>query len=162
MYCDHRVQRLANQVQFHQHFMPTFLYKCFVQFFSYYSLALNFFGKRISVQNLLVKCWWNWPQLVSPLADVVGDIKRIGLSVVLSSIARHRTNDLPFCGSFISQVIYLDHLSVVAIDYQVVPLFYRTFGCPEQLKWSQISFYRFSFRTNNTQNIVVLLHPSEH
>lgn len=79
MYCDHRVQRLANQ-------------------------------------------------LVSPLADVVGDVKRIGLSVVLSSLP-------------------LNQLYVIEL------MIYPSVAA---------SFLRFGFRTNNSQNIAVLLHPPEH
>jgi len=42
---------------FHQHFIHTFLVrKCFVQLLFSYSLALQFFGTRISAQKLLVKC----------------------------------------------------------------------------------------------------------
>jgi len=33
--------------------------KCFAQLLSNYSLALYFFVKRISVQKLLIKHWWN-------------------------------------------------------------------------------------------------------
>ncbi len=48
-----------NMCQFHQHFTLTFFVrKPFAQLFSNYSLALWFFGKRILVQKLLVKCWW--------------------------------------------------------------------------------------------------------
>ncbi len=42
--------------QFHHHFM----HKCFTQLFSNYRLALKFLGKRITVQKLLIKFWWNW------------------------------------------------------------------------------------------------------
>jgi len=43
--------------QFHQHFMCAFfVQKCFAQLFSYYSLSLNFIGKLILAQKLLVKC----------------------------------------------------------------------------------------------------------
>jgi len=37
-----------------------FVWKCFVQLFSNYSLALNFCGKRISEKKLFIRCWWNW------------------------------------------------------------------------------------------------------
>jgi hypothetical protein len=58
-----RMQGLNLRCQFHQHFMCNFFIgKCFAQIFSHYSLALWFFGKRISAQKLLVKCWWNWQQ----------------------------------------------------------------------------------------------------
>jgi len=49
--------------QFHQHFKYTFfVQKCFAQICSNYSTALQFFGKRILAQKLLVKYWWNWLQ----------------------------------------------------------------------------------------------------
>ncbi len=34
--------------------------------------------------------------------------KRSFVVIAAQSIVRHRTNDLPFCGGFISQVIYSD------------------------------------------------------
>jgi len=50
--------------QFHQHFTCAFfVQKCFAQLFSNYSLALYFFGTKISAQKLLVKCWWHWHQV---------------------------------------------------------------------------------------------------
>jgi len=61
--CDHH-PNLGLRCQFHQHFMNKFyLQKCFAQFFSSYSLALQFHGTQILAQNLLVKCWWNWLQV---------------------------------------------------------------------------------------------------
>ena len=55
--------------QFHQHFMSGFFaQKCFEQLFCSYSLALYFFGKRILVQKLLVKCWWNGKTCTNILA----------------------------------------------------------------------------------------------
>jgi len=50
----------AARNRFHQHFTRNFFeQKCFAQIVSTYILALKFFGKRISAQKLLVKCWWN-------------------------------------------------------------------------------------------------------
>jgi hypothetical protein len=47
----------VSRCQFHQHSMRDFLLqKCFALLFSSYSLALNFFGQRILVQKLLIKC----------------------------------------------------------------------------------------------------------
>jgi len=46
----------ATRCKFHQHFTCCFfVLKSFVQLFSSYSLALNFFGKRILAQKLLIK-----------------------------------------------------------------------------------------------------------
>jgi hypothetical protein len=43
--------------QFHHHFtLAFFIQKCFAQLFSSYSLALNFFCKRMLAQKLHVKC----------------------------------------------------------------------------------------------------------
>lgn len=67
-------------------------------------------------------------QLISPLADVIGDVKRIGKRVVLSS--------LPLNPLYI-------------IDLMIYP----SVGA---------SVLRFGFRTNNSQNIAILLHPREH
>ncbi len=59
----HKLALLNSRCQFHQHFTCSFLYKkCYALLFSWYSLALNFFGKRILAQIMLVKCWWNWLQ----------------------------------------------------------------------------------------------------
>jgi len=56
-------QYLKNRCQFHQHFSSSFfIWKCFVQLFSNYSLALYLFVKRISMQKLLVISWWTWLQ----------------------------------------------------------------------------------------------------
>ncbi len=37
-----------------------YIQKFFVQVFCAYNLGLYFFGERILVQKLLIKCWWNW------------------------------------------------------------------------------------------------------
>jgi len=67
--------------QFHQHFTGSFLYKRVLPSFSLLTVWLwifwqknisakvarfgfEFFGKRISVQKLPVKCWWNWLYVV--------------------------------------------------------------------------------------------------
>jgi len=45
------------KVFFHQHFtLRIFCAKVFLQLFSYYSLALKYFGKKILAQNLLINC----------------------------------------------------------------------------------------------------------
>ncbi len=50
--------------RFHQHFFRKFLYKSVLRNFFLISVWLcNFFGKRISVQKLLVKCRWKWLQI---------------------------------------------------------------------------------------------------
>jgi len=44
-------------VLIHQYFTNDFfVQKCFAQLLSNYSLALNFFGKKMSAQKLLIKC----------------------------------------------------------------------------------------------------------
>jgi len=56
---------VTTRFQFHQHFTRGFLVqKCFSQLFSSYSLTLCLFGKRILAKKLLVKCWWNWLQVL--------------------------------------------------------------------------------------------------
>ncbi len=50
--------------QFHQHFTGAFFVQnCFSQLLCGYSFALSFFGKRISAQKLLIKCWKIWLQI---------------------------------------------------------------------------------------------------
>jgi len=47
--------------RFHQHFMSSFFVrKCLTRLCFNYWLALYFFGKRIPVQKMLIKCWWYW------------------------------------------------------------------------------------------------------
>jgi hypothetical protein len=47
--------------QFHQDFTDSFfVLKLCAKLFCTYILGLYFFGKRISAEKLLVKCWWNW------------------------------------------------------------------------------------------------------
>jgi len=41
----------------------TVIPKFFAQLLSAYNLGLQFFGKRILAQKLLIKCWWNWHQI---------------------------------------------------------------------------------------------------
>ncbi len=54
-------QRSSIFSQFHQHFTSSFfVQKCYEHLFSSYSFCLNFCGKRILAEKLLVKCWWNW------------------------------------------------------------------------------------------------------
>ncbi len=49
--------------QLHQHFIRAFfVWKCFAKLLSNYNVAWKFFGKRISAQKLVAKCWWNWLQ----------------------------------------------------------------------------------------------------
>ncbi len=49
--------------QFHQYFSSSFfVWKFFAQLLCAYKLGLQFFGERILVQKLLIKCWWNWHQ----------------------------------------------------------------------------------------------------
>ncbi len=62
--CEHCGMTLKSGVNFINILLaPYFVQKCFAQIFSYYSLALIFFGKIILAQRLLVRCWWNWLQL---------------------------------------------------------------------------------------------------
>jgi len=93
--------------QFHQHFMHVFyVQKPFVLPYSNYSLALLFFGKRILAEKLLVKCWWNWPQ--------VEEIKSLEEEkVILFSKKQHSwTLKLNyFCPRNLSQVIdFVDNI----------------------------------------------------
>ncbi len=54
-----------SRCQFHQHFTPDFfVHKCFAQLFSFSLGLVVFFGIRMLVQKLLVKCWWNWLQVM--------------------------------------------------------------------------------------------------
>jgi len=56
-----RIMRAAPGVDFFQHFMrKLFVQKCFAQHYSSYVLLCNFFGSKISVQKVRVKCWLNW------------------------------------------------------------------------------------------------------
>jgi len=40
-------------------FLGSFVQKCFAQYFSNYCLSLQFFGRRMLVRKLLIKCQWN-------------------------------------------------------------------------------------------------------
>ena len=49
--------------QFQQHYTSSFfVWKCFEQLLSTYSLCWYFFGKIILAEKLVVKCSWNWLQ----------------------------------------------------------------------------------------------------
>jgi len=41
-----------------------FVWKCFAHLFYSYILALKFFCAKVLAQMMLVKCWWNLPQLL--------------------------------------------------------------------------------------------------
>jgi len=61
-------RRLGSGVNFINILTRAFImWNCFAQLFSSYSLALQFFGARITAQKLLVKCWWNWRQYAEHL-----------------------------------------------------------------------------------------------
>jgi hypothetical protein len=54
--------------------LSTFSYESALRSFSLITVWLcNFFGKRLSVQKLLVKCWWNWLLQEARLKTVVDD-----------------------------------------------------------------------------------------
>ncbi len=62
--------------QFHQYFMSSFFkQKFFVQLLYAYNLRSYFFGKRILAQKLLIKCWWNWHQLIRAHPDIATAVK---------------------------------------------------------------------------------------
>ena len=56
-----RRHRRIRQVSISSTFKSTcYIRKCLAQPLSNLSLAFAIFGKRVSAQKLLVKCWWNW------------------------------------------------------------------------------------------------------
>ncbi len=56
-------------------YVRLFVQKCFAQLLSNYSLALWLFGARISMQKLLVKCWWNWLQVKPSNSQLMSSIR---------------------------------------------------------------------------------------
>jgi len=59
-----KLMKLTTGVKFINFFTQAFfVQKSLAQLFSNYSLALYFFAKRILVQMLLIKSWWNWLQV---------------------------------------------------------------------------------------------------
>jgi len=58
------LMKLTQGVYFINISLKAFLYESVMISFSPLTVWLyNFFGKRISAQNLLIKCWWNWLQV---------------------------------------------------------------------------------------------------
>ncbi len=53
-----------SRCQFINIFLRAFLYISVSQLFSFSLGLVVFFGTRISAQKLLVKCWWNWLQVM--------------------------------------------------------------------------------------------------
>ncbi len=61
---DITLMKLTTGVKFINFFTQAFfVQKSLAQLFSNYSLALYFFAKRILVQMLPIKSWWNWLQV---------------------------------------------------------------------------------------------------
>jgi hypothetical protein len=61
-----------------------FLYKSALRIFLQFRFSFVIFGAKISVQNVRVKCLWNW-HLVASVAFFVGDGEEVSLADILQS-----------------------------------------------------------------------------
>ncbi len=60
--CSHNVDEIDYRCQFHQYFFT----KLFCAAILWLQFGFVIFSTRILKQKLLVKCWWNWLQVIFP------------------------------------------------------------------------------------------------